>query len=81
MNLARRVWGSCLLITICMGSFGIAGLSLGFAVTLLISLASLEPALVKQRFSRLPLLLSAMLFLLWGLVTLAWSETVSPLLA
>lgn len=81
MNLARRVWGSCLLITICMGSFGIAGLSLGFAVTLLISLASLEPALVKQRFSRLPLLLSAMLFLLWGLVTLAWSEAVSPLLA
>jgi len=81
MNLARRVWGSCLLITICMGSFGIAGLSLGFAVTLLISLASLEPALVKQRFSRLPLLLSAMLFLVWGLVTLAWSEAVSPLLA
>lgn len=79
MNFARRVWGSCLLITVCMGSFGIAGLSLGFGVTLLVSLAALEPALVKQRLSRLPLLLSAGLFLLWGLLTLAWTEASSLL--
>ncbi|NDA52750.1 MAG: hypothetical protein EBX66_09905, partial [Betaproteobacteria bacterium] len=57
-----------------MGSFGIAGLSLGFAVTLLVSLAAIEPALLKQRFSRLPLVLSALLFLLWGLVSLFWTE-------
>lgn len=75
MNIARRIWGSCLLITTCMGSFGIAGLSLGFAVTLLVSLVAIEPALLKQRLSRLPLMLSALLFLLWGLMTLAWSET------
>ena len=74
MNLARRIWGPCLLITVCMGSFGIAGLSLGFAVTLLVSLAAIEPALLKQRFSRLPLVLSALLFLLWGLVSLFWTE-------
>ena len=74
MNVARRIWGSCLLITVCMGSFGTAGLSLGFAVSLLVSMAAVEPALLKQRFSRLPLLPSAMLFLLWGLVTVTWTE-------
>ena len=74
MNAARRIWGSCLLITICMGSFGTAGLALGFGVSLLVSLAAVEPALMKQRFSRLPLLPSALLFLLWGLVTLIWTE-------
>jgi hypothetical protein len=64
-----------LLITTCMGSFGLAGLSLGFAVTLLVSLTAIEPALLKQRLFRLPLMLSALLFLMWGLITLAWSES------
>lgn len=83
VKLARRIWASCVLITLCMGSFGPGGLALGFAVCLLVSLAAIEPALLRQRFARLPMLLAAALYLLWTLVSLAWAEPAAyaPLLA
>lgn len=74
VKLARRIWASCVLITLCMGSFGPGGLMLGFAVSLLVSIAAIEPALLLQRFVRLPMLLAAALYLGWTLLSLAWAE-------
>lgn len=83
MNLARRIWASCVLITLCMGSFGPGGLALGFAVSLLVSIAAIEPALLRQRFARLALLPAAALYLIWTLLSLAWATPAAyaPLLA
>jgi len=83
MKLARRIWAPCVLITLCMGSFGPEGLALGFAVSLLVSLAAIEPALLRQRFARLALLPAAALYQIWTLVSLAWATPTAyaPLLA
>jgi hypothetical protein len=82
MKLARRIWAPCVLITLCMGSFGVGGLALGFAVSLLVSLAAIEPLLLRQRFARLALLPAAALYQVWTLLSLAWATptTYAPLL-